>query len=580
MSLRNALATSPVVQSPGARVLFLASAAITAGILLWSEYFFPGRARLSPIFQLLFSLDDMRAASWTLAMLILAVFLPWPRSSGKVLGWISNHVGGIAIAVAVLLSAGTCVIYMNHPLAMDEYAPYLQSQVFAAGRLSGQFPLPLLDWLVPGQFQNFFITVSKSTGAIASGYWPSFALLLTPFMALGIPWACNPVISALTLLVVYRLALKMFDSREAAAWAVLLTAASPEFFINGITYYSMPAHLLANALFALLLLQEKCSSAFLAGVVGSIALTLHNPLPHILFALPWIVWTVGRRGGLRSTLSLAAGYLPLCLLIGLGWFWFTGHLRHSAIAAAADSAGLAGMWRTLSVFSLPDSSAWLARIMGLAKVWIWAIPGLLILAIAGARKCWSQPAVRLMAFSALLTLAGYIFVPVDQGHGWGYRYFHSAWIALPLLAAPALVQLGTLRTRSRFFEDEGSRRLVVGWALLMLMVGGTVRAVQVHDFMHSQLAQQPAYRGTEPRVILLYADFAFYGDDLVQNDPWLRNGIIRMKSLGRARDMQMLSQNFPDLHQVYVDRYGSVWSKSSASGQTCPACAKSHYAHQ
>ncbi|MGG2305238.1 hypothetical protein ACE4Z6_27835, partial [Salmonella enterica] len=82
-----------------------------------------------------------------------------------------------------------------------------------------------------------------------------------------------------------------------AGLAILLTVASPVFFANGISYYSMPAHLFANALYALLLIDPTPRRAFAAGLLGSIALTLHNPVPHLLFALPWIGWLALRPGG-------------------------------------------------------------------------------------------------------------------------------------------------------------------------------------------------------------------------------------------------------------------------------------------
>ncbi len=119
----------------------------------------------------------------------------------------------------LLLALGTLVIYHNHPLSMDEYAAYFQSRVFAAGRLHGRFPVELLDWLIPRGFQDYFLNVSRATGSVAEAYWPGFALLLTPFMWAGVPWLCNPVISALTLLVIHRLALELFDNREAAGFA-------------------------------------------------------------------------------------------------------------------------------------------------------------------------------------------------------------------------------------------------------------------------------------------------------------------------------------------------------------------------
>ena len=150
---------------------------------------------------------------------------------------------------------------------------------------------------------------------------------MAPFTLVGMPWACNPVLSALTLLVVHRLALYMFEDTEAAGLALLLTVASPVFFGIGISYYSMPAHLLANSLYALLLVRPTPAKAFAAGIVGSIALSLHNPVPHMLFAVPWLIWIATRQGGVRLLAALCAGYLPLCLLLGVGWFEFSTHLQ-------------------------------------------------------------------------------------------------------------------------------------------------------------------------------------------------------------------------------------------------------------
>jgi hypothetical protein len=538
-----------VVRSAAARRLFLSSVLITAGLACWARFSIPANnAPLSPIFRFLFVDLDGVAAVWSVGVLLLAVFVSGGMPCSRLLKWIGDHMIHVAAATAALLCAGSLLIYRNHPLSMDEYAQYFQSQIFATGRLSGAFPVALLDWLVPRGFQNYFFSVSKSTGAVASAYWPSFALLLTPFTALGIPWACNPAISAVTLLVAYKLAAEIFGDKEAAAWVVLLTAASPEFLVNGISFYSMPAHMLMNALFALLLLDPSRTKAILAGFIGSIALTLHNPFPHLLFALPWMVWMLARPNGRNLALCLAAGYLPLCLLLGFGWYCYSGHLRD-------------GLAPTLSVFSLPDRRVLLARAIGIAKIWIWAVPGLMILAAAGAWKGWANPALRVLAISAVLTLLGYLFVPVDQGHGWGYRYFHTTWIVLPLLAACAVTRsrVGPLATT---FEDEGSRAFVMSSALLMLIIGGVLRAVQVRDFLISDLAQTPAYQGTERRVELITTKSSFYAADLVQNDPWLQGSVIRMISHGRESDSRMMAENFPDLHQVYEDTHGTVWSKS------------------
>jgi hypothetical protein len=541
----------PVLVSRDTRTFLLVTVAITFAIRLgnhWLGDHLNTFGLTSIYFNLFIQQDDWGGTSLLLILIIAAVFFPASAPVKSVLRWIGDHPGRVAAATAVTFSAGALFVYQNHPLAMDEYTQLFQGRVFASGHLSGQFPAPLLDWLIPEGFQNYFFFVSKQTGAVASSYWPSFALLLTPFCFLGIPWACNPLISAATLAVIHRLAMRLFADRETAGLAVLLTLASPVFFANGISYYSMPAHLLANALFALLLTEPTPRRAFAAGIVGSVALTLHNPVPHILFALPWLIWLAVQPQRIRLLGSAAAGYAPLCLLLGIGWFWFTTDLRQASLdAATTASTQLEHIQRLSTAFSLPDGAILLARLIGAAKVWLWAVPGLLILAGAGAWRLRHNVFCRLIVYSAACTFIGFFFVPVDQGHGWGFRYFHTAWVALPLLAAGGI-------------RNEETRLFVVRCALMTLVLGIGLRAWQIHDFIARGLTQLPAYAGTERRVVFIDPTFSYYGADLVQNDPWLRSNEVRMITRGLADDTAMMREHFPEMHRVFHDFHGAVWS--------------------
>jgi len=554
----------PVVRSASARVLFLLSAAITIAILWWAHDLGSTAARheLTPIFLMLFILHDQYAAMGLLLILVVAALVSRDDGFERTLDWIGAHPGRVACLSAVILCAGALLIYRNHPFAMDEYAPFFQSRAFAAGHLAGHFPPALLDWLVPKGFQGSFLFVSQQTGAVVSGYWPSFALLLAPFTWLGMPWACNPAISACTLLVIHRLALELFEDRQAAGFAVLATAASPVFFADGISYYSMSAHLLANGLYALLLLRPDPRRAFLAGVVGSVALTLHNPVPHLLFCIPWLFWVARRERGGRLFGYLCLGYVPLCALLGLGWALYWGQLGQAAATSGAHSGFVAALERARSAFSLPDASVLLARLVGVAKVWLWAVPGLVLLAVAGLWQRRRDARCRLFALSALITLLGYLLVPVDQGHGWGYRYFHSAWLALPLLAAAALTPTRPTPARASHagaFANLPTRTYAVACALLTLVFGVGQRAWQIHDLIALDLAQLPADRGPQPQVVFLDARFMFYGGDLVQNDPFLREHIIRMLSHGPSADAALMKARFPGYHRAAVDRFNTIW---------------------
>jgi hypothetical protein len=551
----------PIVRSIGARGFFFASVAVMVAIVLWMQGLRPNG--LTAIFFVLFARMDFVPAIGAVLILVVAA-LNTDTSAAALPRWIGAHSSLIAAITLILLCVGALFVYENHPLSMDEYAQFFQSEVFARGRLTGHFPTPQLDWLIPPAFANQFLVASPATGAVVSAYWPSFALLLTPFTALGIAWACNPIISALTLLTVHRLALRLFHSEESAGIAILLTLASPVFFANGISYYSMPAHLLANCVYMLLLLDPSPRRALLAGLVGSVALTLHNPVPHMLFAIPWLLWVATRPAGMRLLGCLIAGYAPLCVLLGIGWFWFLHGLAPSGGSASGASSQMSFIKQLVDTFGLPSPPVIYARTIGLAKICVWAVPGLVVLACMGAWEWRRDHACRALAASAVLTLLGYYLVPFDQGHGWGYRYFHSAWVALPLLAAGVFATRAGEQQRTGIFNDVETRTLVVGCALLTLVFGIGFRAVQMRDFVTFDQQQQPAYAGTEHRVVFLDPNLSFYGADLVQNDPWLRGNVIRMLSRGAEADTTLMRQQFPDMRLVYHDTYGTVWSAAGA----------------
>lgn len=555
----------PVARARGALAVFLLSAAVTAAILLWQDRLIVGGTAhpLTPIFYVLFTHFDYPAAIWMLLALIVAAFIPNRLPVRALLRWMSGHCGILAAAVALVFSASTLLVYRNHPFAMDEYAVFFQSQIFAAGHLSGRFPPALLNWLVPPGFQDFFLDVSHVTGHVASRYWPSFSLLLTPFTWLGIPWACNPVISALTIVAIHRLALLVFEDREAAGLAVLLTIASPVFFADGISYYSMSAHLLANTAYAILLAKPSPRRAFVAGIVGSVALTLHNPVPHLLFAIPWLVWLVWRKGGAKLLVCAVIGYLPLCLILGLGWFLYLSHLTHEGIPVATTAARFSSLRHDLGAFAPPSSAVLFARLIELAKLWLWAVPGMIVLAAAGAWKWRHQHVCRLLCASAITTALGYLFFPSDQGHGWGDRYFHSAWMVLPILAAGALIRRSDVAEQS-VLDNPDTRAFVVSCALVFLVAGVGLRAAQIRAIISDDVKQVPTYPGTGRRVVFIDARHLFYGADLVQNDPWLRGNEIRMLSYGPKVDAAIMRRYFPSYHEVSADEHGAVWIASTA----------------
>ena len=302
--------------------------------------------RFSPIFRYLLNAYDTHGNLLLLAIALGAFALRRRTEVLALVRYCGDRPWTVAACLFPLLCLGSLYVYHDYPLSMDEYAAVFQAGIFAAGEIHGAFPPDLIDWLIPNFFQGLFLSVSRPTGAVSTTYWPGFSLLLAPFSWLGIPWAANPLIGALTLPAIHRLTLQVSGSREAAGWAVALTAASSAFIVTSISYYAMPAHLLCNLEYASLLLRPSVRRGFLAGLTGSLALMLHQPAPHLLFCLPFVTWLLFRPKSARILAALAIGYLPLALVLGVGW--------HSHLMGLAGKLWAAGQASDAEAFLVLD----------------------------------------------------------------------------------------------------------------------------------------------------------------------------------------------------------------------------------
>ena len=531
------------VNESGRNELVGASAIVTLAAMGFIYWFVQPDGR---IFDHLLFQHDLPGAA-VLLLILAGLILPvrFPFDPTDIVLAIARYRWLIAGTVWFLLSLGTLFLYRNHPLSMDEYAASFQATAFASGSLVGRVPPDLVDWTVPIGFQGHFLVTNHVTGELASAYWPGFALLLSPFVWFGIPWACNPLIVASSMLMVGQVARDVVGEETARGWAILLAIASPAFSLNGISFYSMPAHLLFNLIFVWLLLSPSPQRVFLAGIVGSFALVLHNPFPHLLFAVPWLGWLIFRRdGGVRNAMLLALGYLPLVLLIGVGWVASLDALRlaggavTSAAAPPGESTWIVRMTMGLArPFRFPNESTVIFRVGGLIKLWLWSSPFLIVLAVLAANRLPNRP-LKLMGASLLITILGYFLVPVSQGHGWGDRYSHSAWGVLPILAAAWICSVSTNGKRG-----EALLPVVAKAALLSLLVATGLRAWQIGSFMSDHMAQLPSYPAATPAIVFVRA--GYYAMDLVQNDPWLRKQPWIFASQGRIADIDLAKRLLP-----------------------------------
>ncbi len=507
---------------------------------------FPHEPQRRYIFDYLLQTQDLPGAGLLVLIVVAAAFPPLARPGLALVEWVGRKPRTTALVAFVALCAGQLFIAKDYPLAGDEHLILLQAKAFAAGRLTAQFPPELLRWLVPWPYLNLWLYASPETGSVVSVYWPGFALLLAPFVLLGMPWACNPMLASGALLLIGRLTRRLVAAPQAAGWAMLLTLASPAFTGMALGYFSMTAHLFLNLAYVWLLLERRF---VLAGVVGSFALVLHNPWPHSLVALPWIFW-IARREGWRALLRLAAGYAPITVAIGAGWWLVMRHVQGPLWFATPSAEGLA-YWQVqfARVFTEPGIATLAKRAAELVKLWLWTVPALPALMVVGWWLARREIGLRLLGLSFATTLAGYLFVWFDQGYGWGVRYLHPALAALPILAALAITRL----------ENGALSRYAAAAALLSLVLATPLRWAQIDSFMTDHLSRRPAFEKNVPQLVLVNLDVDYYTQDFVQNDPFLRAPVIFMLSRGHDADQKLLREHFPRARLAHEAPYGQVW---------------------
>ena len=295
-------------------------------------------------------------------------------------------------------------VYRNYPLSMDEYSAVFQSKVFASGpsrRTAAALARSLAD---RARLQRTFPADLGADGPGESRLTGQDSRSCSRRFIARCSLAVQRDARGRALFLIHRITLEVTGDRRAAGWAVLFALASSAFWGSAISYYSMQAHLTANLLYAWLLLKPTAARSFAAGLVGALALLLHNPVPHMLFAAPWLIAFALDDRTRRWLIPLVLGYPP-ALAVGLGWAWLRSDIAPAA-QGAGDGRALKERLHAARCDMLNMSVA------AAAKMWVWAVPCLFYFAFLGYLRARDNRHVRLLLLSAVSTFAG-IFLSIS-----------------------------------------------------------------------------------------------------------------------------------------------------------------------
>ncbi|MCA9670128.1 MAG: hypothetical protein KC503_31245 [Myxococcales bacterium] len=406
----------------------------------------------------------------------------------------------VAAAVLALCWVGTFVVYHNFPFSQDEYTVVFQSKILAHGELEAKLPAA---WQGFGHAARpVFVTYDAAAHTYRSAYLPVYAAMRAALLLVGVPTLLNPLLAALTVLLLASTIKKLWPQATLQPLVgALLLATSSQFLVVAMSDYTMTAHLMLNLLWLRLHVGGSRWGRLALPWVGTVAMGLHAFVPHALFVAPFLL-RYPRERRWAWTIYLALVYLGASVL----WMWATRVVNPTIGPAAAAAFGLPGARQVLDFFAtLPMLASWGSVATGV----------LALLALGRFRELPTP--LKDAAYSAALTLAFYLFFLNNQGHGWGHRYFHPVLGNLVLLAIP-----GWQRLKSCVERERATSFLAVS-LIMAVAITLPARCYQVEAVVGPFARTAEYIAAQKATVVMINPASVWYGQDVVRNDPYLGN---------------------------------------------------------
>lgn len=477
------------------------------------------------VFYVLFARNEQAGLGLVAAFTAGIVF--WLRRNSPSFRWRPRlnprlAVPFVAVAVFAIAAIGTWLVFHQYALTADENMADFQARIFLGGEIRHKVPefwQPMVRLIIPTH-----AVYDPTAHAWMSGYLPVYAAIRALFMGVDLEWLTNPILAAISVVAIGAIAGKIWPGdRWKPFLAATLLAVSPQFIVMAMTSYAMPAHLALNLVWLWLYSDPTKRRFWLAPFVGVAALGLHQPFFHALFATPFLVRLLLERRW------KASAWFGAIYLVGIvSWYAWWKHFVPAFSGGSQSAFGLHG--RTL-----------LVQVMYLSLLMGWVAFPIPVLALLGFSRLRQQSVIlRDIAASCVVTFGFYIFVRLDQAHGWGDRYFHGALGCLILLAVAGWERLALHvgRPAAVTFAAVG-----IGAAFMLQL---PLRCWQAEAFTRPFARAAAAFHHYKSDVVAFEPRMAWYSADLRRNDPALMQHPIIVSFLGMREDEALLLQRtFP-----------------------------------
>jgi 4-amino-4-deoxy-L-arabinose transferase-like glycosyltransferase len=346
---------------------------------------------------------------------------------------IEKHANTVLILTAVfsviLLGGFAIIVLQGFPNSADEYAYIFQSETFLQKRL----------WNEPHPAQEFFsfAHIAQMEGKWVSRFPPGWPLVMTIGSLFKTPlWFINPFLGMLSILTLFALARRIYNSRVAIV-SVASMLFSSFFIFNSASYFS---HTLCGLLILLFFYYElrfvqenKMIFALAAGfflgfafitryystLLCAIPIGLHFLLQRDTRKLPALLWTfLGSAPFLLFTLFYNYKITGNALLFVTTWM---------------DPNEKLGF-----VDGYSWNLAWIHLVKHLQSFTYWTAPPILFLYFAYVIHSIKNKSIRPYDLTFISIIGGYLFWHTFGGNQYGPRFYYEAYPFLILFVVARL----------------------------------------------------------------------------------------------------------------------------------------------
>ena len=433
----------------------------------------------------------------------------------------------LAAIVFAVTAGGVNLVFSGFALSRDEEMANFGAEILRHGQLWAA--------VAPG-WRDFTAGLEPEFVRVSFGgeFWqPAYLPVNAAMRALAGPAATlvNPALAAGSVLATFAIGRRLWPERpDLALVSAVFIAVSSQVLAAAMTPYAMTAHMAFNLAWLWLHLRGGRASHAAALLVGFLATGLHQLVFHLMFAAPFVLqlW-LDRRWSLAAVYTLA--YAAICLfwleLSPLALAWQGGAAGH----AAAGVTGLGG--QVSALIGAHHAPTWQSMAENLLRFVSWQ--GLLaapLAAIGSAAAVRTPGPLRSMVAGLVITTAALFVLMPYQGYGWGYRYWHGLIGPIALLAA-----FGWRKLTEALPDGEKSAAngvfIVAAAASALVLV--PIRLVQAHELVAPYAAASRAIEAAATPLVIVDSTGSWYLNDLVRNDPYLRNRPLVLRAGGLSR---------------------------------------------